>query len=392
MPRLQTIVFLLSLICVVGSPQAWAKQPAAKKTQKDEVDHVALAAMLARDGHDDRARVVLKQVDVRKKGVNLKLYYTLSGILALKARTYKIAIGHFEDAIRVGQHNDMVFVYLAQCYYGLQNWERTILSVKNADQTGKKFAELFLMRAQSEWQLKRFHLVWQTLQDGLQHHPGHVAMLRQRTFVLVRLTLHQAAVESAEEYLAQIEPTAEDYIALALAFKEAGQQNRALTFLEVARLRFPEHQQVVLHLAYMYRAQGKLIAAGDLLQRASWVHEKLAYEAAEMFRQARQFQRALFMNTRLVDQPTKFKQRTSILIDQQDFEQVAQLSPRLYRLGLYEDENILYALAYAHFKTRNYAQSEAIIKRISDPQLFEYATQLRRMIALCEKEPMHCGD
>ena len=84
MHTLTRLILMLSLALVPGTLFAQAPKAQQRTQSQEEVDHLALAAMLARDGHDDRARVLLSQVDLKRPGVDLKLYHTLSGVLALK--------------------------------------------------------------------------------------------------------------------------------------------------------------------------------------------------------------------------------------------------------------------------------------------------------------------
>lgn len=388
---LSSLLLVLCLSVGLGLSQAQAKKDA--KPGAEEVDHVSLAAMLARDGHDDRAKLELSKVDPSKPGVDLKLYHSLSGLLALKAQAYEQAIDHFERAMQAGQTDDMVFVYLAQAYFGLKDWDRVILSVKNADETGRKFPELTLMRAQAEWSKGRVDQAWRVLDRGRSDHPDHPELLRQQTFALVELGLYQAAVEAGQTYMAKLRDKAQasDYVALALAFGRAGQPEQARLFLERGRLSFPDDLELTQHLAHSYREAGMPLAAAEIMQLGSEQHPELMLDAAELYRQGRAPSRALYMNAQVNDQAQKFKQRASILLDAQRFEEVAALSSRLERLGLFEEQSILYAMAYAKFKVGDFAQAEALIKRISDPTLFEYATQLRRMIARCEQDPIYCG-
>ena len=52
-------------------------------------------------------------------------------------------------------------------------------------------------------------------------------------------------------------------------------------------------------------------------------------------------------------------------------------------LDLLEDQNVLYGVAYARFQIGDYEGAERLIKRITDPQLFENATKLRQVMAYC---------
>jgi predicted Zn-dependent protease len=347
--------------------------------------------MLVRDRHFDRAERVLSQVDPDAPGVDLETYHTLRGLLLLKRAAYAPAVEAFEAAIAHGQHDDSVFVYLAQCHYGLKDWERTVQSVVNAQEEAHKHPDLFMMRAEAEIELGRRGRAWGALAEGARRFPDVHGFARQQTFLLIDMGLFQEATERGLAYLDAVEPRAQDHVALAVAFDAGGQRDRAVELLELARLRFPDDPLVLRHLARRHLEAGRPLAAADLLARGVELDAALARESADIFKNAGAFERALYMNTRQPDQRAKLEQRVAILLDQGRFEEVATLDARLERVGALEDQRVLYALAYAKFKAGELDQVEPYLKRIRDPELFEHATGLRRVIAVCSRDPRQCG-
>ncbi|MEM1350131.1 MAG: tetratricopeptide repeat protein, partial [Myxococcota bacterium] len=369
------------------------------QTIEQEVDYLELAKRLFVDGNLDRASTALSQVDLNREGVDKQEYYRVKGLLRFKLGDYKEAITAFEEAIFHGYHDDDVFVFLAQCYYSLQDWERTILSVQNAenkvlparDGSQEGIPELILMKAHAEVELDRRRDAWSTLSRGAKLFEDKLEFKRQKTFLLIDLGLYQAAVEQGKTYLSSPAATPDDYIALAIAFGKGDEIERAKVFLELARLKFPDSAKAAQHLSQKYIETGHFRAAGDLLQMGAELEPKLAQGSAEMFKRAGEYQRSLYMNQRVKDQKEKFKQRVGVLVDQQEFERVASMTERLRRLGLLDDQSVLYAVAYATFQVGRYDEVEPYLKKISDPTYFEYATQLRRLLAVCKKNPSQCG-
>ena len=70
----------------------------------------------------------------------------------------------------------------------------------------------------------------------------------------------------------------------------------------------------------------------------------------------------------------------AILLERDELEQAAALAPRLSRLGLLEDDDVRYALAYAHFRTGELDLAEEELKGITKRELFSRATDLRKAI------------
>jgi tetratricopeptide (TPR) repeat protein len=370
---------------------SWADEDTSQKDEDEtEPDYVQLAGMLVRDGHYERAATELAKVDPSQEDVDKKLYYTLQGLIALRTGAYKQAVGHFDEAIKNGQTDDIVFVYLAQAYYNLKNWERTILSVRNADQAGEDIPDLYLMKATAHKKLDQREEAWNALVEGGQKFPERTEFLRQRVFLLIDMGLYQEAMRLGQTYFEVAEPKVEDFIAIGEALRRAGAHERARVILEEARLRYPENTKVVVHLAHAYLATGHMITAGELMQLAAEDDAKYILEAAELFRRGGAYERALYMNSQVVDQKEKFKQRVSILLDQRRFVNISSMEARLNRLGLLQDQQILYTLAYANFKTGDYDDAERLLKRITDSELFKSAVELRRAIQVCAEEPWRC--
>jgi len=51
-----------------------------KPKRKLYINHISLAALLNKDGHDDRALKTLKKVDLNNKDTDLKRFYTLKAL------------------------------------------------------------------------------------------------------------------------------------------------------------------------------------------------------------------------------------------------------------------------------------------------------------------------
>jgi tetratricopeptide (TPR) repeat protein len=378
-------IVLLTVVSLSWVTPVTADEPAEESV---EVDHVSLAARLVRDGHYDRARSVLSDVDPNAEDLNHADFYTVRGLLALNDARWDEAIVDLEKAIRHGKVDDIVFVYLAQAQWGLQDYEATLRMIRNADEEGEKLASIQLMRAQSLWKLDRLHEAWSVLNRATKRFPEEPQFRRLSFFLLVDLGLYQEALRVAENYLedSAVDATVEDY----LAFGEAMIRNRALErathLLEKAALLYGD-RRVTMQLAHVWSERGKPLVAGELLQRASLEQPALVADAAEMFRKAGALERALYMNAQVEDQKKKFRQRVAILTDRQDFEAVAAMEDRLERLGLLQDQSVLYAVAYARFQVQDYEETERLLKRITDPELFEAATQLRQAMAYCAENP-----
>lgn len=216
---------MLGLAVAVALGLALPVAAESSDEQESKPDPVRLAKMLVRDGHYDRAQKELAKVDpASAEDLDQASYYTVSGIVALRNEAYETAVEQFDEAIRHGQVDDSIWVHLAQAHHGLQNWEKVVQMVRNADEAGREVPDLWLMRAEALANLDRDDEAWETLQGGRERFPDHRAMLRQQVFLAVELGLYREAMDLGTTYLDEAEGRAapEDYIAVAQAFRRAG--------------------------------------------------------------------------------------------------------------------------------------------------------------------------
>jgi len=77
----------------------------------------------------------------------------------------------------------------------------------------------------------------------------------------------------------------------------------------------------------------------------------------------------------------KTRQRLSILVAQHRWEAAWSLSSRIARLGMLEDQDVRYALAYVAFRTERYEASSDHLDHITDGNLLDAVADLRRALA-----------
>jgi tetratricopeptide (TPR) repeat protein len=250
---------------------------------------------------------------------------------------------------------------------------------------------VFLMRAQVHWLLGDRERAFATLADGSRRFPANTQFLRREVFFLMELGLYQEAAERGQRYLAVAEGKEEDYVAIGNALKRARQFDAALVFLESARMKFPASENVVKVLAATYLENGQPLAAGELMYRAALINPALKPEAAELFRRAKLYARALAVNAEIADQSLKLKQRLGILIELGRFAEVRGMEAALLRTRLLEDEDVRYALAYAQFKEGDFEGAERNLAKLTKPDLFRKATELRQSMQDCADERWRCS-
>ena len=88
---------LTFLIILLLSPSIYSEDE-----KKVQLDYLALASLLVKDQHFERASEALSHVDLKEKGIDLPKYYLLKGIISNHKKDYKEAIKNFNLSIKKG--------------------------------------------------------------------------------------------------------------------------------------------------------------------------------------------------------------------------------------------------------------------------------------------------
>lgn len=386
-------------LVLCGSVAPWGSSAVAKPKndkkaeearEQDEIDYITLAAKLIKDGHHDRAAAVLDEVDESQEGLDLVRYHTLRGLVRLQLELYTQARQSFLAALEAGQTEKVVHLYLAQAYYGEKEYGSVVEQLDLAEAESKMSVPLFQMRAQAHWELKQYDRAIAALTEGAKKFPEDSELLRLKLFRLVELGLYQEALQLGSDFLSRESVTVDDYLAIGQALRQGRQFKDARRILQIARLKYPDNVNATLQLAHTYIDDDRPLIAAMLYEDAARLDPKHTMETAELYKLAGRHDRALFINARVSDQKAKMKQRLSILLELERFEQIAAMESRLSRLGLLLDQNIRYALAYAAFKVGNFEGCEVHLKQIHDGNLYEAALQLRKAMEDCKDEGWEC--
>ncbi|MEE4638975.1 MAG: tetratricopeptide repeat protein [Wenzhouxiangella sp.] len=385
------------LLLAIGIGMAGPVQAQGTASDAEAVDRLALAALLIGDGNFERARTVLAGVELDDEGLDLMRFHSLEGLVALNLEELPRAAAAFEKvaeaALQQGEPvAEVIWLYLAQSYFGQKDYAGVLGALDRAATETTELPSVYLMRAQSHWELGQTDSAWQVLASGVERFPDRAGeFTRRQVFWLVDLGLYQQAAETGLAFLDRHRAATEDAVAIGNALRQAGQYDEALRVLEVARLNDPDDIQLTRVLAHTWLAREQILPAADLIHAAGRRDPQLVIEAAELYRRSGWLIKALMLNGQVIDQPKKFRQRLAILLELERFDQAAAMEETLFRTGLLDDEEIRYALAFAYFKTGEYDQAERHLAGLSSDDLFRKAIELRRAMEQCAAEPWLCG-
>ena len=381
------------ILLVILAATALSSSAAAKKKKKaEEINFLDLATVLVRDANYQRASAVLAQVDKEAEEFDKGRYHLLRGIVRLNLSIYSQAAEDFEEAIAAGQQAPIVPIYLGQAYFYSNQFEKSLAAFERAPQKAAEIQSTFAMRAEAAWKLERYEGAWRLLSEGQRRFPKYTELLRRKVFYAIEQRLYSVAALLGRSFLEQTQAGFEDYLAIGTALFRSGSAEESLRFLELARLRYPNEVPVSVELARVYKEEGQYRTAGTLLEQAALKtgEDALVVEAGELFRRAGDPFRTLALNGRIADSEKRLRQRLSVLVEMRSYELVATMDSSLQRVGLLKDESIRYALAYAHFKTKNFARAEKLLSGLRDPQIFRQATELRKAMVDCRGQQWRC--
>lgn len=355
-----------------------------------EIDYLGVAETLLRDGAVDRAEAALANVDPAAEGVDLARYWTITGLIRAQNNELDAAASAFDRALAAGSVEPMVVIYLAQAYFGKEDWAKVIATLDRGGDGVEALSSAWSMRAHAEWVSGLKQAALDTLREASKRFPANSTFARRQVFYLIELGLYQESARVAEAFLARPDIGADEYATVGNALRRARSFTEAKQILEAARLRYPDNAVLAKTLAQTYLEAGDTFAAAEILNEVAAVDPGLTAEAAELYRRSGAPMQALMLNARVTDATKKLKQRIGILAELRRYEEIAGMEAALDRAGLLDDEDVRYALAFAHFRGGDFDRAEAHLAALTRTDLFRKATELRRIMGECADQRWTC--
>ncbi|PHR59565.1 MAG: hypothetical protein COA44_01080 [Arcobacter sp.] len=364
---------------------------AADKKTSDDIDHLALAGLLLRDGFVNRANDELKKVDMEDKALDLGRFYTVQGLTLTKLGSYEKANSAFKSALEIEGSEKALYLYVAQNSYKLQNYQDALDAIQSAGTIADENVSVVSLKAECYWRLSKHTQALNVLGNGIEKFKTQWNFYKQRFNYLVTLKLYQSALEDAKIYLKNAKPSEKTVLSFISALRKSGDTQKAIELAEIANLRFIESAEITVLLAHLYLDKEMIQAAADLFDQASIEDTKYTKEAAEMMRRAHKYITALYKNAQMLETKEKLKQRVAIYIEFGSYERIVASKKALYRSELIEDESIRYALAYSYYMIGEHELCELELKQLSRPDLFSKATELRKNMQKCKDNHWECA-
>ncbi|ARU54349.1 tetratricopeptide domain protein [Oleiphilus messinensis] len=381
-PPIKPILMASALIAAVSAQ--------AEQNGQEKIDYVQLGATLLQDGYVQRAKTVLEKVDIRKPDFDYVTYYTLKGVMNHELGYPLVSNRFLEHAIALGQSKKSIYLYIARNHWQDLNYTGVIEALDKAGEAATNSEQMFAIKAEAYKQLGQMKQAWATLDAGIAHFPDYARFYSQKFYYLLELGYFQTALEYAQHYLQKQNYSAKDYLAMAFALRENNRLMDAAVLLEEGVIKHPADDKLLEMLGQVYIDQEQYLIAALVMDWASIQFPRFAHRAATLYLKAGDPIRSLQLNRRIGDQKEKFQQRLGIDIELEDYESLVAKTESLKRYDLLKDDNIVYALGYAHFMIRNFDTAKQYLQRINDNQLFTQASQLFQQIEKCQDEPIEC--
>jgi len=360
----------------------------------EDLDRLALAALMVRDRHWDRAAAVLAEVDAQDPELDRGRYFLLRGLVRVEQGDARGGAGDLRTALDAGDQDGLLWLQLSRAWLDAGDPGEAAAALADARVSAPELPETvggyWLMLARAHQQGGASGEAWTALAEGRARFPELRELLRLQVLLLLEMKLYGEAAELGQGWLDGAGDEVEPWLVLAEAFRLSGDPDRALVLLEQARLRFPDDAGIPKQLAHGLLSLGRPYVAAMLLSDVAEQDATLWQPVAESWRRAGRTDRALEANAKVPDTAERTRQRLGILLEREDFERAVSLHARASRLGLLQDDGVAYGLAYARFRSGDLDGAERLLQQISDPRVFKLAIGLRQAMDSCREAPWEC--
>jgi tetratricopeptide (TPR) repeat protein len=407
----------------------------AKRSKEQTINHIEIATIMYYDGKYAKALDELQKAKDSHAEIEWDKYHSMRGMIFEKEEKFEDAIAAFKEAIQATRvkvyvqpkedrpkreylfkvfsdekkveapvakkpvfdpeklRKDQIeelYLYLAQTYYKAKEYLEATRALDAAGDKGRANASLFVLRAECYWRAEQKGAAIDALSRGSKLFPEDTTLLKQKFYYFADLKLYQASIAAAKAYMERMPANAQEYISLAQMLYGGGEEEQAISVLEEAKLKFPSSAKLHILLGHYYNKEDMPHITADLFEEASYYDVKYLKEAAEMSRRNGALTHALYLNSKMLDNEEKTKQKVAIYLSRNEFEKVIGLKDALDRYGLLKNDNMRYALAYAYYMAKEYDEAEEHLKKIEDDELFSKATVIRKNIEQCKNNSMEC--
>ncbi|MCK5801150.1 MAG: tetratricopeptide repeat protein, partial [Deltaproteobacteria bacterium] len=291
------------------------------------------------------------------------------------------AAKRFEHVLKVRPTKLALWVFLGQARYAQRQYAKALSALRRGEKLGKHLVGYWLLRARCLLAQKDNARAIAVLSRAYRSLPKAHQLLREKAIVLAEMQLFSAAKDVGLRYLARVPKDPYGYLLVGEALRRAGAHRSAISIFERALLRFPKRTDLMRRLAYSYAHERQHGTAARLFSKAARFGADAHYEAAEQYRLAGHFRRALQHNGKVSRKDRRLRQRLAIAVAAQRWSLAAALVADMKTAGI-RDDTTRYLCAIALLRAGQPKQAKMLAQAI---ETSSYAVSAKRLTAACDR-------
>lgn len=370
-------IALLALFLLFACPSFAEPRVVIEDPVYDELEGTDLILALIRDGRLREANGLTREREAAARPQESATLLRVRGDLYRaeenwsKAQQAYVRLLQAKELQSQSDLKSRIFESLAQVEYKLNNSKACAEAFAK---TRHVLAEdQILLRSRCEFAAGLWQQSWTTLQALAK---DSRAGEREKIVLLIRLGLYQQAELTTLQFLKD-RPLATDHLGLIEIFAAEDRRDEAFRLLEIARLRFPTNDEVLVAWAQLAHQKGLAMGTAEAFSAAADANPKYHFHAAELFRQLGRADRSLRHALQIRDPLQKLKHKVALAVDQGRFEEIASLEGSILRSELSREDEVNYAVAYALQKRGDSQKAKKFLAFIQGPAFIAKAEALK---------------
>lgn len=351
-----------------------------------DVDYLALASMLIKDGSYARAKGALSQSRKEWDDINHDHYYLLSGLYQLRTDKIKDAIVQLQK-VNDSDFIDLKNIYLAQAYVKNKKYSLALQALNLVDISKHPSKSVTYLKAKVYFYNSMYSEVISTLSAKSVKSDQNAKLLLIN--YLMKMQLFEEAFLRVPKLLIEHNHT-QIYEKLSSIFTSAGQVGKAINILEYGVLVNPKNEVLLKVLAALYDKQKMTITSGNLYTRLAYLNKEFSKDAASYLMRSDRLANAFTLNIIVTDPNEKLSQKLSFYIENEMFDLARSLDVSLRQYGVYKDDDVKYAMAYSYLLSGEYKISLSLLKQIKKHSLVSKSLKLMDVVNKCQKVSWEC--
>ncbi len=333
--------------------------------QYDELDGLSLAEALVRDGHFSQAKLVLgSESKSAMRSFWLAEVAVAEGQEEAALSHYNKAEALFKKSVEPPSTLNRIHQRRALVHYALKNYascERDFSQSKEELEA----AEVILW---SDCALKqnKLEVGYELLQRR-----SELPVVEKRVQFLMERGLQREAELQAQNFIKESSFPI-DCLSLAELFKGSARDS----LIELIKLKFPNHPQVLAVWGQKSFLRGETLSAAEAFEKAAQKESHYSVAAAEIYRSRGQFQKAQYLAKFITDEQAQLKLKVSKALDQQRYSELLALTGPVLRSSLKNDQDTQYALFYSHFTLGQKERAQIHLRLLNRTDLVTKAHKL----------------